>query len=265
MPVKAGPHGSGVAFTGRPSVTEGGVRRAWPSEAACWRAPGRRSELTVIGPFKGKGPTPRRRRPRRRFSCAPGDGGRRDAVCHVDPVDARASRLPPAGQAAEVCNSLFAFLPPGPRGAARSRPVFRRRSGQSSRRRQLPLPVGARSRRRGASGMYRLTDLELASRLSFFLWSSIPDDELLTAASTGKLKDPAVLEQQVRRMLADPRASALPDSFFGQWLTTKNLRTSGRIRRCSRTSTRTSARRSSKRRSSFWNRSCGRIGPPPSF
>jgi len=70
---------------------------------------------------------------------------------------------------------------------------------------------------------YRISDVELASRLSFFLWSSIPDDELLTVATQGTLKDPAILDQQVRRMLKDERASALPESFFGQWLTTKNL------------------------------------------
>jgi len=65
---------------------------------------------------------------------------------------------------------------------------------------------------------YRLTDLELASRLSFFLWSSIPDDELLDRAVRGQLSDPAVLERQVRRMLADPRSNALVTNFAGQWL-----------------------------------------------
>ena len=65
---------------------------------------------------------------------------------------------------------------------------------------------------------YRLSDLDLASRLSFFLWSSIPDDELLDAAFRGKLSDPAVLEQQVRRMLRDPRSQALVDNFANQWL-----------------------------------------------
>ncbi len=72
---------------------------------------------------------------------------------------------------------------------------------------------------------YQVTDLDLASRLSFFLWSSIPDDELLTIATQGKLRQPAVLQQQVKRMLADARANALMDSFFGQWLTTRNIAT----------------------------------------
>jgi hypothetical protein len=73
---------------------------------------------------------------------------------------------------------------------------------------------------------YRLTDLETASRLSFFLWSSIPDDELLDVATRGQLRNPAVLEKQVRRMLADPRAQALVVNFAGQWLQLRNLRAS---------------------------------------
>ena len=70
---------------------------------------------------------------------------------------------------------------------------------------------------------YRLADLELASRLSFFLWSSIPDDELLDAAVAGRLREPEVLEAQVRRMLADERASALVENFAGQWLYLRNV------------------------------------------
>jgi mono/diheme cytochrome c family protein len=71
---------------------------------------------------------------------------------------------------------------------------------------------------------YRLSDVELASRLSFFLWSSIPDDELLDGATRGKLKDPAELEKQVRRMLADRRSQALVANFAGQWLQLRDLR-----------------------------------------
>ena len=70
---------------------------------------------------------------------------------------------------------------------------------------------------------YRITDLELASRLSFFLWSSIPDDELLDLAVQQTLHTPEVLQAQVRRMLADPRAQALVDNFAGQWLHIRNV------------------------------------------
>jgi hypothetical protein len=72
--------------------------------------------------------------------------------------------------------------------------------------------------------IYRVTDIELASRLSFFLWSSIPDEELLRVARAGRLSQPAVLAAQMRRMLADPRSSALVSNFAGQWLHLRNLR-----------------------------------------
>jgi Protein of unknown function (DUF1592)/Protein of unknown function (DUF1588)/Protein of unknown function (DUF1585)/Protein of unknown function (DUF1587)/Protein of unknown function (DUF1595) len=74
-----------------------------------------------------------------------------------------------------------------------------------------------------AGQSYRISDLELASRLSFFLWSSIPDDELITVASQGRLNQPKVLEQQVRRMLADPRSDALVSNFAQQLLYLRNL------------------------------------------
>ncbi len=70
---------------------------------------------------------------------------------------------------------------------------------------------------------YRVSDLELASRLSFFLWSSIPDDALLDAAIAGTLREPAVLDRQVRRMLADPRSGALVSNFASQWLHLRTL------------------------------------------
>ena len=78
-----------------------------------------------------------------------------------------------------------------------------------------PSPAGA---------SYRVSDYDIASRLSFFLWSSIPDDELLDLAASGKLKSPAVIEAQVRRMFADPRSKALVDNFFAQWLSLRSIR-----------------------------------------
>ncbi|MFP2927817.1 DUF1592 domain-containing protein [Pyxidicoccus sp. 3LG] len=72
---------------------------------------------------------------------------------------------------------------------------------------------------------HRLNDFELASRLSYFLWSSMPDEALLSAAEAGRLSDPAELEAQVRRMLADPKANALVENFAGQWLYTRALDT----------------------------------------
>jgi len=74
-----------------------------------------------------------------------------------------------------------------------------------------------------AGSAHRVTELDLASRLSFFLWSSIPDDELLNLAIAGRLRAPGVLETQVRRMIADPRADGLMTAFTGQWLQLRNL------------------------------------------
>ncbi len=74
-----------------------------------------------------------------------------------------------------------------------------------------------------AGSNYRVSDLELASRLSFFLWSSPPDEQLITLASQNKLKDAATLEQQVKRMLLDPRAEALSQNFASHWLQLQNL------------------------------------------
>src|SRR5262249_18486132 len=76
-----------------------------------------------------------------------------------------------------------------------------------------PVPANVR-----AGQNYRVGDLELASRLSYFLWSTLPDDELINLASQGRLKDPVVLDKQVRRMLNDPRSESLAIKFAGQWL-----------------------------------------------
>ncbi len=84
-----------------------------------------------------------------------------------------------------------------------------------------PEPAGLR-----AGKTYRISDLALASRLSFFLWSSVPDEELIDLATQGKLKDPAILEKEVRRMLADPKSEALITNFTGQWLGVRSLKTS---------------------------------------
>jgi Protein of unknown function (DUF1592)/Protein of unknown function (DUF1588)/Protein of unknown function (DUF1585)/Protein of unknown function (DUF1587)/Protein of unknown function (DUF1595) len=81
-----------------------------------------------------------------------------------------------------------------------------------------PPPAGARP-----GSIYKLNGLELASRLSFFLWSSVPDEELLAAAQAGKLTDPKELQHQVRRMLADPRAQTLTTNFAFQWLKVRDM------------------------------------------
>jgi len=71
--------------------------------------------------------------------------------------------------------------------------------------------------------LYQISDLELASRLSFFLWSSVPDEELVQVASSGRLRNEQVLEEQVKRMIADPRSSAFVENFVGQWLNVRGM------------------------------------------
>ncbi len=86
-----------------------------------------------------------------------------------------------------------------------------------------PASAKATAGKPGEGSVYRISDLELASRLSFFLWSSIPDDELIDVAARGDLDKPAVLERQVTRMLADARSRNLITNFASQWLHLRNL------------------------------------------
>ena len=172
---------------------------------------------------------PDRRRATRRAAAGSSSAGRRisaeETPCArqvLSTVARRAyrgdvDRCRPAGAAG--------LLPARPRG---DRHVRRRHRAGAA-----PRSWPARSSSSASSAIPRtcrpaasiaLSDLELASRLSFFLWSSIPDDELLRVASQGTLKTPAVLEQQVRRMLADPKSRALVDNFVGQWLHLRNLK-----------------------------------------
>ena len=132
---------------------------------------------------------------------------------------------------------------------------------------RLPVPHRAAIPPASAPGAaYRVSDVELASRLSFFLWSSIPDDELLDlGGNAATLRNRGVLEQQVRRMLADPRATALVENFAGQWLQLRDLaERRRRIRICSRSSTRTCATRSGRRPSCSSTASCATIAASPS-
>jgi hypothetical protein len=108
---------------------------------------------------------------------------------------------------------------------------------------------------RGLGTPSPISNLELASRLSFFLWSSIPDDQLLDVAIAGRLTEPATLERQVRRMLADSRSSALVTNFAAQWLYLRDIEASCPTKCSSRTSTRRCGRQWSARPSSS-SRAC---------
>ena len=181
------------------------------------------SRVVVTGPYNptGLGDTPSRRRV---FVCRPASAADEDAMRATDPLDARSPRISTRADRR------------GPRTrCSRFYQQERDRTGnfeagiEMALRRILadpefifrfePTPAGVSPRI-----PYRISDTELASRLSFFLWSTIPDDELLKLGIEGKLHEPAVLEKQTRRMLADPKARALVTNFANQWLYLRDLK-----------------------------------------
>jgi hypothetical protein len=177
--------------------------------------------FSVTGPYNptGSGDTPSRRKI---FMCRPA------APAEEEPCARRIvstfARLAYRGQASdEDIQRLMSFYAAG------------RRDGNFERGIQLALQrmlasakFALRVERDPANAkpgsVYPLNSLDLASRLSFFLWSSIPDDELLRVAEQGRLRTPLVLRQQLRRMLADPKSEALVTNFAGQWLYLRNLK-----------------------------------------
>ena len=178
--------------------------------------------ITVTGPLDPTGPgdTPSRRRI---FACQP-EGAEDELRCARDILGALARRAfrRPVPNDDPVMTTLVEFYEAG-RGEGTfetgiqhalarilvdPRFIFRMEHVPGE------LAVGA---------VYPLTDIEIASRLSFFLWSSIPDDELLEVAASGMLSDPATLEEQTLRMLANPRSQALIDNFAAQWMGLREL------------------------------------------
>jgi hypothetical protein len=237
--VKAGPRDVAVTFVQKRGE---GTRRLQPflrSSADTFDSTGRPhvERLTVTGPFNATGPgdTPSRRRI---FVCHPeaaaSDGSTRlrtssqrrrsaDEPCARRILATLAPRAYRRSVTAAEIDDLMAFYRSGRRKGNFDKGI------QMALRRLFASPKFVlrieRDRSDVAPGVaYRISDVELASRLSFFLWSSIPDDELLAAAARNELKKAPVLEQQVRRMLADPKAHALVTNFAGQWLQLRNLR-----------------------------------------
>jgi mono/diheme cytochrome c family protein len=225
VPVKAGPHTLGVAFPKKPSLLLETERQPYQAHFNMYRHPRITPALysiSIVGPYDatGAGDTPSRRRI---FVCRPAKASEEESCAKqiLSTFARRAYRRPVTDADLEMPLKLFGdTLAAGgfeggiERGlrALLISPEFLFRVEQD------PANIAPNT-------AYRLTDLELASRLSFFLWSSIPDDELLDVAIAGKLKQPAVLEKQVRRMLADARSETLVNNFAEQWLYLRNLET----------------------------------------
>ena len=224
LPIAAGPRQIAVAFLKTPALLAEAPRRRFLNPTVSRRDVPYLRSVTVTGPFDvtGPGDTPARRRII--FACQPAESGD-EAACATTILSAlarRAFRRPVdenAGDLEILQTAYAAGRADGDFEAGIERALQQLLVSPEFLFRVEADPAGAAS----TASTYRLGDLELASRLSFFLWSSIPDEALLAAAADGMLSDPAVLDRQVRRMLLDDRARALTDNFVGQWLQLRNL------------------------------------------
>jgi uncharacterized protein DUF1592/uncharacterized protein DUF1588/uncharacterized protein DUF1585/uncharacterized protein DUF1587/uncharacterized protein DUF1595 len=239
--VSGGPHELGVTFLrSAPALVEQ-VREPFQNPDApsgtggpAGALPGVAS-VTIAGPYDAAGPgdTPSRRRV---FVCTPASPAL-EARCAKTIVSSLARRAYRGAVTPESVQVLLDFYQKG-----RAHGETFEEGIEFAIRRLLVSPeflyrieadpaerssaaAGASKTAGATSGAYRISDLELASRLSFFLWSSVPDEDLLEAAERGTLRTPAVLEKQVRRMLGDPRSETLMRNFGGQWLLTRNMET----------------------------------------
>jgi mono/diheme cytochrome c family protein len=245
LPVTGGPHDIGVAFYRKPADLVEQVREPFPNPRISGNdgGPGGSmpvvTNVSIVGPYEAEGPgsTPSRQRI---FVCRP-TGAAQEATCARTVIERLARRAYRGNVASTDIDTLLTFYRDGRKeGGSFDSGI------ESAIRRMLvdpnflfrieTAPAGPTTRQTGATARtvqnasattaaYRVSDVELASRLSFFLWSSIPDDELLDLAARGRLKDPVVLEQQVKRMVNDPRSVALTKNFAGQWLLIRNIAT----------------------------------------
>ena len=223
IPVTAGPHDVGITFLKNGSSlieTERQPLQSHFNETRHPRLTPAIYQVSVTGPYdpRGAGDTPSRNR---LFVCQPTELSEEEACARniIASFMQRAYRRPVSNRDID-----------GPMGfyrAGRSSGDFDAGIGRALSAILINpaflFRVELDAADRTAGEAYEITDLELASRLSFFLWSSIPDDELLDAAIDGELSEPGELERQARRMLADPRSNNLASNFAGQWLLLRNL------------------------------------------
>ena len=229
---KAGVHEIAVAIVKRTVVLEGVGPERLPigsssygqlggTDTANGKIESGVQNIEVIGPFKASAPkdTPSRKAI---FVCRPPAGRASDDVCATRIVSRLARRAYRRPVKPSEVQTLMAFYREGLSNGGFEGGV------ESALERILIAPAFLfRSERDGAAPAGKkvvpVSDLDLASRLSFFLWSSIPDDELLAVAEQGRLRQPGMLERQVKRMMADPKSDALISNFFGQWLMLRNV------------------------------------------
>jgi hypothetical protein len=222
VPVKAGPHTVAVTFVRKSAALLESLRDPFdaPHAEGAPRTQPAVGSVTIVGPFNGSGvsQTPSRDRV---FVCRPANVGA-EAGCARQIMSTLVRRAYRRSVTDAEVSVLMRFYQDGRNAGSFDSGI------EMALRRLLVSPeflfrIEADPAGVAPSTAYAVSDLELASRLSFFLWSSIPDDQLLDAAIQRTLRKPGVLEQQVRRMLADPRSNALVENFAGQWLQLRTI------------------------------------------
>src|SRR5262249_38267394 len=227
MAVKAGPHDIGATFIKKASALLETELQPYQAHFNYYRHPRTQPavySVSITGPFEptGVGDTPSRRRV---FVCRPAKpvDEERCAVTIISTLARRAYRRPVTNDDLRIPLTFYKD--------ARAEGSFETGIEMALRviltNTEFIFRIERDPENIAPNRPYRISDLELASRLSSFLGSSIPDDELLDVAIQGRLHDPPTLERQVRRMLADPRAQSLESNFAGQWLYLRNLATVG--------------------------------------
>jgi hypothetical protein len=243
VPVAAGPRDIGVAFYRNPPVLVEQVRERFQNPRTAGNSGGPSgsmpfvSSVTIAGPYNVRGPgeTPSRDRV---FVCRPATPSEELGCARtiLSGLARRAYRRPVTSADVEVLLEFYEMGRSDNGGSDDDNSDNSADNGdfesgiELALRRLLVSPEFLVRIEADPSGVasntpYPVTDIELASRLSFFLWSSIPDDELLDVAERGALSEPAELERQVLRMIADPRSKSLTTNFAGQWLQLRNLAT----------------------------------------
>ena len=232
VPITAGPHVIGVTFVAKTAAQEPLKLRPFLNQADGVDTYGipKVDTVTIVGPYNvtGPGDTPSRRAI---FTCAPsavGEPGRtatadrqQELSCARSIMTRLARRAYRRTPTEADIKTLMTFYEAGRQDGTFDTGIQRALTRLLT---STEFVFRIEQDPAGAPAVHPVSDVELASRLSFFLWSSVPDDELLVVAQQGRLRQPAVLAQQTRRMLADPRAQALVANFASQWLYLRNLR-----------------------------------------
>ena len=223
MSVNAGPHNLGITFLKNPSSLQETLRQPYNSHFNSHRHP-RISpavfQVSITGPYDSTeaGDSPSRKKI---FTATPTSAADEEACAKkiLSPIMRRAYRRPITDE--DLARPLKFFREARTGGgfdagieAALSAILVSR---------EFLFRVEQEPNATPPGGVYQVSDIELASRLSYFLWSSIPDDELLAVAERGELSKPDVLEKQTQRLLSDPRSESLVYNFASQWLHLRNL------------------------------------------